>query len=72
MDCNVNTDGLYSGMLRWLQEKAGVVGKRPDKIILTLPPDMLVFTRSDRERIDALVDGENRVRRMVVHTKSDG
>ena len=35
-------------------------------IPLRLPNDMLLFTNSDRERIDALIDEENRVRRMVV------
>jgi hypothetical protein len=56
-------------MIAWAKSKWEKAHGRKT-IPLRLPNDMLLFTNSDRERIDALIDRENRVRRMVVHTRS--
>lgn len=56
-------------MISWAKSKWEMAhGRKP--IPLKFPNDTLVFTNSDRERIDALVDKENRIRRMVIHTRS--
>ena len=56
-------------MISWALSKWQLKHGRK-KIPLNLPSDMFLFTNSDKERIDALVDKDNRVRRMVVHTKT--
>ena len=55
-------------MIAWAKSKWEVKYGRKT-IPLKFPSDMLLFTNSNRERIDALVDKDNRVRRMVIHTR---
>ena len=56
-------------MIAWAKSKWEVKYGRKT-IPLKFPSDMLLFTNSNRERIDALVDKDNRVRRMVIHTRT--
>lgn len=57
-------------MMNWVKRSWKAASSKY-RIPLNLPAEMMVFTRSNQERIDALVDQNNRIRRMVIHTRSE-